>query len=485
MIPPDRSEAPYSMNPPMSQLRRKFERLFIRPILNSFKTVLLAAGADSTVDIARWCLRRKRRRETEWPPVVRVYDGRAADSTTGAGRLRKRVIYVFVGRCVTLPINTGVQRVTRGLAAGLVENGETVRFVVWCPHLERCRFLNAEERRKLAHWNGPVVQPNEEDIYSLSNNVAVVPPVHDESEQSWLIVPEVTHTPEKNGLLTKSLIDWARAHRLKKGFLFYDAIPLYRPEMLEIRGLHASYMRQLAGADHIWPISYFAADELRSFWSGSTPPVSGPIPCVTPVHLPADSFRKNRATCLSGNGEPPTILCVGSIEPRKQQVQLLEWFHDYLSRHPESDWRLLFIGNAAKQNLKELQKLLEKDSRAILLQGASDEQLAAAYASCRFSVFPSVAEGFGMPIVESLAYGKPCVCANFGAMGEVAQGGGCLTVDTRNLQRLAQRIEALIKNDELYHRLSSEARARRDSSWSEYASDIMGSSTAVDAAPSR
>ena len=49
-----------------------------------------------------------------------------------------------------------------------------------------------------------------------------------------------------------------------------------------------------------------------------------------------------------------------------------------------------------------------------------------ALCSCDFTVYPSVEEGFGLPILESLWCGKPAICANFGAMLEVAEaGGGC------------------------------------------------------------
>jgi len=46
-----------------------------------------------------------------------------------------------------------------------------------------------------------------------------------------------------------------------------------------------------------------------------------------------------------------------------------------------------------------------------------------------FTVYPSLMEGFGIPILESLWHGKPCVCGGNGALGEVARGGGCLIVD--------------------------------------------------------
>ena len=48
------------------------------------------------------------------------------------------------------------------------------------------------------------------------------------------------------------------------------------------------------------------------------------------------------------------------------------------------------------------------------------------YRECAFAAFPSVEEGYGLPIIESLWFGKPCLCAGFGSMAEIAEAGGCL-----------------------------------------------------------
>jgi glycosyltransferase involved in cell wall biosynthesis len=102
------------------------------------------------------------------------------------------------------------------------------------------------------------------------------------------------------------------------------------------------------------------------------------------------------------------------------------------------------------------------------LRHVNDETLLRAYGQCRFTVYPSLLEGFGLPIVESLLHGKPCICGGNGALGEVARGGGCLIVDQTDPAALANGIKTLLQDRQLYSRLCDEARARKFRTWSDY-----------------
>ena len=81
-------------------------------------------------------------------------------------------------------------------------------------------------------------------------------------------------------------------------------------------------------------------------------------------------------------------------------------------------------------------------------------------------------EGFGLPIVESLWHGRPVVCGRNGAIGEVAEGGGCLLVDQNNADELAQSISALLHDPALYQRLYEETRQRVFRTWADYGRDL-------------
>ena len=82
-------------------------------------------------------------------------------------------------------------------------------------------------------------------------------------------------------------------------------------------------------------------------------------------------------------------------------------------------------------------------------------------------------EGFGLPILESLWHGKPCVCGGNGALGEVAQGGGCLIVDQTSEHAIAAGIKKLLRDQATYGRLCVAARARKFRLWSDYIEKLL------------
>jgi Glycosyltransferase len=102
----------------------------------------------------------------------------------------------------------------------------------------------------------------------------------------------------------------------------------------------------------------------------------------------------------------------------------------------------------------------------------TNDALAILYEECAFTVYPSLMEGFGLPILESLWHGRPCICANFGAMAETARGGGCLTVDVRYADKLAEAMVSLSTRADLHEKLTAQISNRLIKSWAEYAAEI-------------
>ncbi len=107
------------------------------------------------------------------------------------------------------------------------------------------------------------------------------------------------------------------------------------------------------------------------------------------------------------------------------------------------------------------------------LRHVDDATLRRAYEECAFTVFPSLAEGFGIPIVESLWHGRPCVCGVNGAIGEAAAGGGCLAVDQTDPAALAAALETLLADQTLYRRLCGEAERRVFGTWEELSRQLL------------
>ena len=119
---------------------------------------------------------------------------------------------------------------------------------------------------------------------------------------------------------------------------------------------------------------------------------------------------------------PRYVLFVSTIELRKNHRLLVRVWQRLLERHgADLVPNLIFagkIGWLVDDLLADLETSDHLNGKIILLRGLSDAELQQAYRSCLFTVFPSLSEGWGLPIAESLAHGKFCVASNHTSIPE-------------------------------------------------------------------
>ena len=384
-----------------------------------------------------------------------------------AGR-GQRVLYYYVAHTILCPVNSGVQRITRSLGPAFADTGEAVRYVKWSAARQRFVLINTAELDHLGRWHGPKLADEERLTYPSPSEKAASIEKEVVHPGDWLIVPEVTHLTFDDEAPTLDVLMEARRLGLKVGILFYDSIPLRRKELAGMSRPHQTYMQQLLLADLLVPISEWSARDLASYFHIHEAAANLSIPKIVPLHLPGEMRAARRATS-NGSGSRRIILSVGSLEIRKNQVALVEAFERFCASRAGDGWELLLVGSMSADVTPEINRFLERNANIRVLGHVSDDELDGLYRSCAFTVFPSVEEGFGMPIVESLWYGKPCICANFGAMAEAARGGGCLTVNTRKVDALASAIKSLASDKRRRQQLSQEAASRDITTWRDYA----------------
>jgi len=201
-------------------------------------------------------------------------------------------------------------------------------------------------------------------------------------------------------------------------------------------------------------------------------------PEIVECRLPAPAFDPGSAAAVGAESGPPTVLCVGSFEPRKNQLALL-YAAEVLWREGLS-FRLRFVGGSAwGREFPKVVRTLRKRGRDIEVQSNIDEwQLQQAYATARFSVFTSVHEGYGLPVVESLAAGTPVITSNFGSLNEIAADGGTLLVDPRDDDQLVAAMRDLLVDEELVAKLAAEIVTRPNRSWADYAGELWTTAVA-------
>ena len=134
-------------------------------------------------------------------------------------------------------------------------------------------------------------------------------------------------------------------------------------------------------------------------------------------------------------------LYVGSLEPRKNLLGLLEAWRQL----PVADWglSLALAGGSGRQF--QAVDLVNKQPSVVIAGYVSDADLPAVYAGARLFVYPSLYEGFGLPVLEAMACGTPVVCSNTTSLPEVIGDAGVL-VDPIDPAEIAAGIRSVIED---------------------------------------
>ena len=136
--------------------------------------------------------------------------------------------------------------------------------------------------------------------------------------------------------------------------------------------------------------------------------------------------------------------------------------------------KLVLAGYAPFPDIAKIVKeYCAKDTDVTWIDHPDDNILGDLYRDCDFTVYPSLEEGFGLPILESLWYARPCICRNASSMQEVGEGGGCILVETADPNALAKAIVSLGEDTQLLRKLSEEATQRTFKTWREYGQDVL------------
>lgn len=334
--------------------------------------------------------------------------------------------------------HSGLTRVSRCLGTALYRAAPAgITDVFW--NSRRAAFCNVEDRKPIETANG-----------------------------DWLFSPELFSDAER-----PEMLKWIDGAACRSAVLFYDAIPLKHPEICWPQSVarHPSYMKSLAAFDRVFAISRSSAAELKDYWHWSNIAHDDPIP----IQLGADGHGNPRSTGDVGRAAKRAIVMVSIVEPRKNQEAVLDAC--------ETLWRegknftVQIFGRVNPHHGKETAKRMRTLSRRGLpitfKSDAGDEEITAALAGARALVMPSIAEGCGLPILESLWSGVPVLCSDLPPFLENVDGGGCHVVATGDVDALTAGLRTILDEDETVARLAVEAGSRKLPTWDETAAEVL------------
>jgi glycosyltransferase involved in cell wall biosynthesis len=154
------------------------------------------------------------------------------------------------------------------------------------------------------------------------------------------------------------------------------------------------------------------------------------------------------------------LLSVCTIQPRKNLRLLIDAYRSLLYEKPGFGIKLVLTGSYGWNSndlMKDIKEINKTFNTPIILTGfVSDEDLAYLYSGSYMFIFPSLYEGFGLPVLEAMQCGVPVICANSSSLPEVVGDCGILIDPFKELE-LKQAIELLLNDERLHYSLSKKS----------------------------
>jgi glycosyltransferase involved in cell wall biosynthesis len=169
---------------------------------------------------------------------------------------------------------------------------------------------------------------------------------------------------------------------------------------------------------------------------------------------------------------PGFVLAVGTLEPRKNLPRLVQAFGSLPSElqdaHP-----LVVVGALGWETGETLAALRSLGRRARMLGFVSDAALAELYRRCAAFCYPSLGEGFGLPVLEAMSAGAPTITSNLSSLPEVG-GDAALYVDPYDTSSIAAGIERVLTDEALRAELREQGpRRAAEFSWERFAAQTL------------
>ncbi len=286
----------------------------------------------------------------------------------------------------------------------------------------------------------------------------------------WLFTVEMFSEAERPGITA-----FIQNPPCRLGAMFHDAIPVQFPQITWPQSVqrHPEYMKLLAGFEKCWAISETTREDFTGFWRWQGVTVRAEVEVIT-LGADFDGGDRVQRDPVIAPGRP-LLLCVGIVEPRKNQLFLLgvceTLWRDGI------DFELHIVGRVnphfGQPIAARMKALRKQEDRFHFHVAVGDRELGRLYANARVVACPTIAEGCGLPLLEALWRGVPCVCSDLPVLRENADGGGCLVAGVHAAADWQAKLRRVLTDPDVSCRLQREAMARPLPRWSETAQTLL------------
>ncbi len=323
---------------------------------------------------------------------------------------QEKQLFIDISQLVVHDWRTGIQRVVRALLQGLLSKspqGHVVR-AIYADASGQLRYANKFTEKLL----GKIGSDSEDPLIEIRPG-------------------DVFFCPDLHLTYPFAMLAALKLQGLRIVFTIYDIIALNNPELFP-KAIKLGFTDWFTGvmkmADAVVCDSRAVADELES-WLDNHPGLRTRSLPIGYFHLGADIESSQPTPGPEGEGAEvlaacqsrPTLLMVGTLEPRKGHAQALAAVETLWKTG--IDLNLVIIGKEGwrtQQLARQLRRHPERNRRLYWLDGASDVLLLRLYASASALLAASYAEGFGLPLIEAAHYGLPIIARDIPVFHEVA-----------------------------------------------------------------
>lgn len=243
-----------------------------------------------------------------------------------------------------------------------------------------------------------------------------------------------------------------REFEMRPALLLHDLAPVRRPEWqgaAEVERFRTWFESAAPLCHRLLAVSRFTARDVNAYAAEAGVGIRGPVQ-VIPLGAAFPAAASSRPAGLPRPGR--YVLFVSTLESRKNHALAVALWRKLMDevrrgrRSAESVPELVFagrVGTGVADVLQQLDNMSWLGGRIRLVRDPTDAELRALYEGCLFTLFPSLFEGWGLPVSESLALGKPCLASDATALPE-AGGRLCRYFDPENVGAAHRALAALL-----------------------------------------
>ena len=244
----------------------------------------------------------------------------------------------------------------------------------------------------------------------------------------------------------------------------HDLIPVINPAYFDSTSIFREIFGRLPEADLILTVSQHTRQDLIEHHPAIEEPRVHSIPIAASGHFQPEHDADRLRRIRSKYGIPEDcdyVLSLCTIEPRKNHLRLLQaWAAGFDKLNLRSP-KLVLAGSHGwgKNYQKEMGGAIKAVESIIMTGYVDDEDLPLLYSDCTFSVYPSLYEGFGLPVLESMKCGRFCLTSNVSSLPEIT-GPDMIRVDPTSVESISECILRVANDAAFREELEREALRR-------------------------